>query len=269
MRLATWNVWNSPVRQRERLDAAVDVVQSLDADIVVLQEVSAGFPSDCLAARCGYPHVAWFAYPDEAGEGCAILSKRAFVAVESGLQSGRSSLRNCGVRCVVIDGDIEIGITNVHFDYRSIRYREAQVVDTLDWISSHHTPRRYEMLCGDFNCVPESSVYRYLTGQQSLLDSDTPPWHDVPRLVAERAGTTAGPTLDFWTNPRWHDAPPLDCPARVDWVMVRDGFDRGLPNPTALDAGRFGLEPAGPGTVVASDHYGVYVDIAYPELDVR
>ena len=41
MKIATWNLWNTHLRQSERLDAACKDLARLDADVVALQEVAA------------------------------------------------------------------------------------------------------------------------------------------------------------------------------------------------------------------------------------
>lgn len=46
----------------------------------------------------------------------------------------------------------------------------------------------YEVLLGDFNCYPESSVYRFLAGQQTIQGSGSTPWHDLARFHAARSG---------------------------------------------------------------------------------
>lgn len=71
------------------------------------------------------------------------------------------------------------------------------------------------------------------------------------------------PTLDFWRNPRWRDTPTLKIPLRVDWLLLRDVFDTGLPYPSVSDAGIFSTHPTPQMKVVPSDHYGVYVDLEF------
>jgi endonuclease/exonuclease/phosphatase family metal-dependent hydrolase len=118
-------------------------------------------------------------------------------------------------------------------------------------------------MAGDFNSYPESSVYRYLNGQQSLLGTSTIPFHDLPLVHARRSGTEPLPTLDFWRNPRWAANPTLELPARCDWVLLRDTFEQNLPKPRLIDAGVFGVEAPGRHDIVPSDHYGVMVDLKF------
>ena len=216
-----------------------------------------------LAERCGYSHVVTRLYPDDPDEGSAILSKVPLRAAEAGWDTGLPALENCGLRARVSVGGTEVAMTNVHLDWENIAAREAQIARVLEWIEARSEAGCYEVLCGDFNCPPDSSVYRFLMGRQTLLGEGVAPWHDLARFHAERAGGSPEPTLDFWGNPRWRDAPTLDIPMRLDWILLRDVFGRGLPYPGVPDAGVFGTEPTPLARVVPSDHYGVYADLDF------
>jgi len=141
--------------------------------------------------------------------------------------------------------------------------RERQIVDIMGIVTHESDSGCYEFLLGDFNSRPESSVYQFLAGQQSLHGQATAPWHDLARTWAERSGFAPAATLDFGRNPRWRDAPTLDRPARVDWILVRDTFASGLVSPSLTRAGIFGDEATPIAHVVPSDHYGVFADLAF------
>lgn len=270
MRIVTYNLWNARIRWPERLDAASEELARLGADVVALQEVAAWVgehdgrdSARYLAERCGYGHVETWLYPDDPDEGLAFLSKQPLRAVEAGWNTGLPALENCGLRACVSVGATEVAITNVHLDWKNIATREAQIAQVLAWIEARSEEGCYEVLCGDFNCPPDSSVYRFVMGQQSLLGKGIQPWHDLARFYAERAGGSPEPTLDFWGNPRWRDAPTLDIPMRLDWILLQDVFGTALRYPDVLDAGVFGAEPTPRARVVPSDHYGVYVDLDF------
>jgi len=270
MRIATYNLWNSRIRWHERLDAACEELAPLDADVVALQEVAAQVgerdardAARYLADHCGYDHVATRIYANDPDEGLAFLSKLPFRAVEAGWDTGLPALANCGLRAGVSVGAAEVAITNVHLDSENIAIREAQISQILEWVAARSIEGCYEVLCGDFNCPPDSSVYRFLMGQQTLLGRGITPWHDLARYCAERTGTVAAPTLDVWSNPRWRDSPTLEIPMRFDWILLQDVFGTILPSPGLWDAGVFGTEPTPRARVVPSDHYGVYADIDF------
>lgn len=275
MRLATYNLWNSRVRLPERLDAAGEGAPRRDADVVALQEVAARVgehdgrdAAGYLAERCGYGHVETRLHPDDPDEGLAFLSKQPLRAVEAGWDTGLPALANCGLRARVSVGGTEVALTNVHLDWEDIAAREAQIAQVVAWIEMRSEAGCYEVLCGDFNAAPDSSVYRFLQDQQTLLGRGPGPgWHDLARFHAERGGRSPEPTLDFWRNPRWRDAPTLEVPLRVDWLLLRDVFNTGLPYPGVPDAGVFGVEPTPQARMVPSDHYGVYADLDFDGRD--
>ena len=159
----------------------------------------------------------------------------------------------------------EVALTNVHLDWKDIATRETQIAQVVAWIESRLEEGCYEVLYGDFNATPESSIYQFLKGQQTLLGGGPGPsgWHDLARFHAERDGRSPEPTLDFWRNPRWQDAPTLEIPLRVDWILLRDVFNTGLSYPGVSDAGIFGTHPTPQMQVVPSDHYGVYADLEF------
>ena len=267
MRIATYNLWNSPARRDDRLAAAGEELSRLGASIVALQEVAIGSGGSNAARylkdHCGFSYFETRPYPDDPGEGLAFLSNVPIHAAEAGWETGLPALRNCGLRACVRFGDTEIAITNVHLDYSNIAIREAQISQVLEWIGARAEAGCFEVLCGDFNCTPDSSVYRYLMGQQTILGQGVTHWHDLARVGAEREGRSAEATLDFWNNPRWHGSPTLEIPMRVDWLLFQDTFDRGLGYPRVADAGVFGVEPTPEAGVVPSDHYGVYATLTF------
>lgn len=170
MRIATYNLWNARVRWQERLDAACEKLARLDADVVALQEVAARASehderdaATYLAERCGYGYVETQLYPNDPDEGLAFLSKQPLHAVEAGWDTGLEALMNCGLRARLSVGGTEIAITNVHLDWENIAAREAQITQVVAWIAARLEEGCYEVLCGDFNGTPESSIYRFLT----------------------------------------------------------------------------------------------------------
>ncbi len=267
MRIATYNLWNTSIRQPERLDAACEELARVRADVVALQEVAArvdvGHGIDAaryIADRCGYEHVTLRIYPDDPAKGLAVLSKYPLRDVEVG------GLGNCGLRARLGSGGSEIALTNVHLDSTSIAIRELQIYQVLEWIESRSEEGCYELLCGDFNSPPDSSVYRFVMGQQTLGGKGVKPWHDLARHHAERSGEAPEATLDFWRNPRWRDAQTLEIPVRFDWILLQDVFERGLQYPKLLRAALFGTDPTPRARVVPSDHYGVCAHLEFGAL---
>lgn len=274
IRIATLNLWNSDNTghlQIGRLHAAAEALTQLDADIVALQEVSMTLAdvgertnaAHWLAARTGHGHVLVHRYADTPDEGLAFLARTPLQ------HRPLPDEIDIALRIETTIDDGSLALTNVHLDWRSALTRERQIVDIATLIAHEPGGDRYEILLGDFNSYPESSVYQFVAGQQSLHGQATVPWHDLARTWAELAGFAPAATLDFGRNPRWRDAPALDRPARVDWILVRDTFAAGLVSPTLTDAGTFGDVATPIARVVPSDHYGVHADISIPDRETR
>lgn len=267
MRIATYNIWNSATNQIQRRDALCEELARIDADLVALQEVPLRAGEDDLrdmaqfvSEQTAYPYAAFRKYPSDDDEGLAFLSKSPFLSVEAGWETSIEALRECGLRVEVHLSGMDVAVTNVHLDYQSIAVREAQIVGISEWIASRSERGCLEVLCGDFNCYPESSVYRFLMGQQTLLGHAGAVWHDLAAYDASRTGTTPLPTLDFSTNPRWADEVSLSLPARFDWILLQERWS--LPSPRVTHVEVFGRDPAPQAGVVPSDHYGVLADIS-------
>ncbi len=272
LRLATLNLWNTDHLQIERLHAAAEELIRLDADVVALQEVRSHLaddgPADAasfLRERTGYGFAAFRPYPGHPEEGLAFLGKHPLHVVGT----GSAAIDDCALRITVEIEGISLALTNVHLDYASVATRERQIVAIVSAITHDSGTGRYEILLGDFNSYPESSVYQFLAGQQTLHGHDTVPWHDLARTWAELAGFAPAATLDFGRNPRWRDSPALDRPARVDWILVQDTFASGMASPSLTRAGIFGDELTPIARVVSSDHYGVHAALFIPEGATR
>lgn len=271
IRVATLNLWNSDNTghlQIDRLRAAAEELIRLDAGIVALQEVRSHLADDqssdaatFLKGKAGYEFMAFRPFPGDPGEGLAFLGKHPLRVVEP----GSTTIGDCALRVTLDIEGIGLALTNVHLDYASVATRERQIVEVMNVIARESDGDRYEVLLGDFNSYPESSVYQFLAGQQTLHGHETVPWHDLARSCASRSGSEPAPTLDFWNNPRWRDKPNLDRPARCDWILFRDTFASSMVSPSMTEAGVFGDEATPIARVVPSDHYGVHADLLFPD----
>jgi transcriptional regulator with XRE-family HTH domain len=146
-------------------------------------------------------------------------------------------------------------------DWSSSAIREQQITRVLAWHNTRKALGSLSLLSGDFNATPESSVYRFLQGQQSFDGVATQPWVDLAAYDAFIKHKTPAATLDFMTNPRWLNNPTLELPMRVDWLLLGAEIEQELPRVQAVEL--FGIEPFLSKNVVPSDHYGVYADLAF------
>jgi endonuclease/exonuclease/phosphatase family metal-dependent hydrolase len=167
--IATWNLWNAPERQQERLEAAAETLRGLAPDVVALQatSIAGGSAAGFLAAACGYRHVLAQPYPDDPGEGLAILSRYPIHRIEA------PELAAFALRVGVDAGSARLALTNVHLDYASVAVRERQIRDVIRSIGEGSASHQYKVVAGDFNASPGSSVYQFLQGQQTLEGAET------------------------------------------------------------------------------------------------
>jgi len=137
------------------------------------------------------------------------------------------------------------------------RVHQALFVD--DAVRARHDPATSPLppiVCGDFNAEPESDEMRFLTSTAVLRDRST---------FFQDAWKVAGPEGD----PGWTQHPDNELYAalglprkRIDYVLVGDPFGR---NGNGL-VQRARLACHEPVTgIVASDHYGLVVDIGWPD----
>jgi endonuclease/exonuclease/phosphatase family metal-dependent hydrolase len=161
------------------------------------------------------------------------------------------------LRTVIDCNNKKIGITNIHLDYESALNREIEIVEAMKLIEER-MDTDYELLLGDLNCYPESSVYRYLTAQQSLNNHATD-WCDMHKVYASKLGITPKATLDFFNNPRWDNENIVELSGRFDYILLKSPYPKENPKLNSVhiigDKRELGITP--------SDHYGVMCDIDF------
>ncbi|WP_214822390.1 MULTISPECIES: endonuclease/exonuclease/phosphatase family protein [unclassified Exiguobacterium] len=243
MRIATYNIWNNETLWQERIEAICQEVKRIDADVIALQEVRSdeqGSVAHDIAEQTGYPFCVFHPYPDSPDEGLAFLSKVPLSSVEAIWEKGVEECHFCATRVTLERGSQEWGITNVHLNWRSPSIRERQMRAVQDWLSKG-CQKLIEVLCGDFNDHPQSTIYHDL--------SDVG-WRDVTTFVAEEPL----PTLDVKQNP-YLQSSHLTQPERYDWILIRSEWK----DVEIQDVNVFGDMQTGT-DIVPSDHYGVMVD---------
>ena len=134
------------------------------------------------------------------------------------------------------------------------RVRQVQFIDDAIRRTCDPSSLMPPILCGDFNAEPASDEIRYLSGN-AVIDRRSTYFQDAWAVINDHGGATQDPANDLYA--------PLNLPPkRIDYVFVGDPF----------------LRPGGAGRVIsttlafnkrrsgtfASDHYGLSVDIAWP-----
>ena len=150
-------------------------------------------------------------------------------------------------------------VINVHLPWEKASLREKAIVDIVESISSMQAD--YTLIMGDFNSSEESSVYRFLTNEQSLLGADAY-YFDLAEVYAEMNGMKTLATLNFRKNPRWGIAEPqntIEVNQRFDWILLKNPYPNELPE--LKNCTMFGKKISEKTHLAASDHYGIMVEI--------
>jgi endonuclease/exonuclease/phosphatase family metal-dependent hydrolase len=110
------------------------------------------------------------------------------------------------------------------------------------------------ILCGDFNAQPTSDEVRFLTSK-AVIDGRSTYFQDAWAVIHDGGGATWDPANDL--------AAESNEPAqRIDYVFVGESYLRPDRAGRVLSATRaFDSKKTG---VLASDHYGLSVDIVWP-----
>lgn len=260
MKLATYNVWDSDAGMPERENQIIDQINSLDADVIALQEVrNEAFNERLLQGTeyknfCFAPHAGSVAAekPWRQNQGLAVYSKHPIKY---------SKYIDYALVVIVEHLGSSILLVNVHLPSDSILGQEESILSIIKEISPISAD--YRFLLGDFNCSEASSVHQYLKGYRTLRNTEVNRyWTDLALVAEEHLGIKLEKTLDLGNNPRWKGKSLTDISMRVDCIFIHDVY----PNPyPALKALRyFGKETHENTGYSASDHYGVFVDLKMP-----
>lgn len=247
MRIATYNVWDSDTGMPMRFRQLIDEIIRIKADIICLQEVSDRKKHDSFSSLCGYGNSYY-----QAQTGLSILSRYP-IENAADFEYGTSAYIQLKDKILLV--------TNVHLSWEKASLREKAIVDISKNISSINTD--YTFLMGDFNSSENSSVYRFLTGQQSLLDADAY-YFDLAEVSAEMDGTKAPATLNFRENSRWgisQSKNTIEINQRFDWILLKNPYPAELPE--LKDCIIFGTDISEETHLAASDHYGVMAEIEF------
>lgn len=249
MKIASYNIWNSDRGFPKRLNQIIDEINSLEADILCLQEVS----QERLEVILQGTHYT-FDYSVEqegiVGE-LAILSKHPILFKAEGKYALISVIEYQGIK---------LSIANLHLPYDRIKEREDEIIKVESDVLGVEAD--FSFILGDFNCSEHSSVYRFLSSDVTLNGHECHTyWIDLALVAEERHDIKREMTLDLMHNPRWKTGNVCDCSARVDLIFMHDCFPNDYP---AMQAYRyFGKSVDEETGLSPSDHYGVMVDLTF------
>lgn len=215
MKIATYNIWDSEVGMPVRFRQLTDEISRVKADIICLQEVSDLEKHQRLSELCGYEYSHW-----QSQTGLSILSRYP-IEKTADFEYGTSACLSLGGKTLLV--------VNVHLPWERVSLREKAIVNITE--NTAAVQADYTLLTGDFNSSENSSVHRFLTGEQSLLGADAY-YFDLAEASAERNGRKALATLNFRENPRWGTAEPentLEVNQRFDWILLKNPYPAELP----------------------------------------
>jgi endonuclease/exonuclease/phosphatase family metal-dependent hydrolase len=254
MKILSYNIWNNDRDFTPRLELLAKTIREIDPDIIALQEVRNYRVVQYIQSETRLEHYCWQPYPD-CEEGLAIFSKYPITFNWNNWDNDMDFHNSGVVNLSVSLNNKKIGITNVHLDYKRALYRELEIVKAVKRIEGG-VSNDYELMLGDFNTYPISSVHGYLTGTQSLHDHSTG-WIDLFDSYSARVNYNQSITLDFYNNPRWDSEYALDIPGRFDWILLMNPYPNEYPVLKEFriigDKRIDGMTP--------SDHYGVFCEL--------
>lgn len=256
LRLATYNIWNNG-KQDKREQHILHEIHMTEADVVGLQEVTNVFYEKVLVKDKIYPYSCFYTYTGE-NEGLAILSKFPIYEEQFLNQNEKYNYSNA-LNIIVEVNNIKISITNVHLPWDSVKKQEEQIVEIDSFIHAQQNVDFYVLL-GDFNGNMNSSVNRYLLGNQTINGHESNLyWYDLQSGYCVRKGIELTPTLDFINNPRWARKDTISVPMVADRIYVMESWDDINMNEFSI----FGTEEYQDIKMTASDHYGIVVELEF------
>jgi endonuclease/exonuclease/phosphatase family metal-dependent hydrolase len=261
LRILTLNIWNRQGPWRKRLCLIQRELQSLDPDLVGLQEVMRHQPGSIdqaseIAAGLGY-HVAYGAASRSSGGGefgNAVLSKYPILVVENVSLPGEPSEEARSLLHVEVDAPVgRVPFFTTHFawkpEHSQVRLRQAVAV--VDAIDAATVPGGFPaLLVGDFNADPDAEEMRVIREGRSTAG------RGAPFIDCFGAAGDGSPGHTFASSNRYA-ANGCEKNQRIDYIFTR-GVARGARGDVVL-ARVACLTPQG--RVFASDHYGVYAEI--------
>ncbi|XMB86135.1 endonuclease/exonuclease/phosphatase family protein [Mycoplasmatota bacterium WC44] len=255
MKIATYNIWNSDVDYLKRVELLIGVLIEQNIDVLVLQEVRDENLVKTITKGLGHNNYIWKKYPD-CEEGLAIISKYGLEHLWTNYEEDEE-FHNTGtiISKIKVDG-LSIGITNVHLDYKESINREIELVKAVKVIESFDND--YDIILGDFNSYPSSSIHMYLSGQMTLFSHSTS-WIDLYQSFKVRNEDINGVTLDFKNNPRWENEVCLDIPGRFDWIFLKQPYPK--VSPKLIEFKLLGNKRID--NITPSDHYGVLSELKF------
>jgi endonuclease/exonuclease/phosphatase family metal-dependent hydrolase len=260
-RVVTWNVWGRYSNWQERESAIIATLAKAEPDILVLAESWAtDTDSQCarLAGSLDLPHHTFSGV--QAEEDQAALSGVAVMSRWPIADRGSRTFGAARVEYAELSGPrgpIQVyGLVMDAWWFDESAARQEAVRELLAHVDRAQNESTPLLVCGDFNCDPESDEIRMLTGRTatpiaglSFYDA----WDaSQPSGVANSIGAT-------WSNANPGAAQLLWPDRRIDYVFSATRRRGGAGHP--LEAELLGTSAVN--GAYPSDHYALQVDLRY------
>lgn len=259
MKIATYNVWNENKGVGDRFEQLVNEINSVDSDIIGLQEVTSYFYETYLVSNKNYPFHIYGKYSDE-DEGLAILSK--YPILESCFLHNKVYGFSKALSVLLDVEGRKISFTNLHLPWDSALEKERQICVIDKYLHTQLSHNGLLIMVGDFNGGMNSSVHRYLVGEQSINGCEAKPyWDELATGYSAISGEPIKATLDTLTNPRWAGGKSAYPPTVTDRIYTLEyQYEFSL---ESLHI--FGTTISPQNGLAPSDHYGVVAEIEFDE----
>ncbi len=263
LRVLTLNIWNRSGPWQDRLELIRAGVKELQPDVIGLQEVVVdGDQSQAKEIAAGFGYEIAFgrahAYTSGALFGNAVLSK---FPIEASMNRDLPS-PGTGPRAAIFAklrtpfGLLPFYSTHLAWKFEEGFIREKQARALAIFVKE--TAKEDELpaiVVGDLNTRPDATEIRFLLGLHAL---DNLSIHFADCF--EVAGVGSPFTFDPRNNP--HAGLTYELPRRIDYILVRGPDDAGKGKPIHARVVFDEVRQKAGGPYAASDHYGVFAQIA-------
>lgn len=164
--IASWNVFI----QNDQYETIIETINSLDADVLLLIEVTPEHRKGLESLAKSYPYSLWA--PRNNTQGLAILSRVPGTKSRE-LVMGSSQMLALDVRIPAGEySKVPIRLLGVHTaspnEHGRFRVRDQQLADIAEWVKQSDGE---SIVLGDMNITPWSDAFKELLSSTSLVDS--------------------------------------------------------------------------------------------------
>ncbi|MEM9203941.1 MAG: endonuclease/exonuclease/phosphatase family protein [Actinomycetota bacterium] len=260
IRLATWNLWWRHGDLDARTPALLDTLRRLDPDVIGLQEVCSREPNQPAWLRRELDReivTSPTGDDDQFSINNAIASRWPILESDWRYLDVGDKPKHRTVLWALLDtphGRWDVFCTHLSHGFDHSAMRSRQLDEIAAWVDERrrvgHNPTLPPVLVGDLNAVPDSDEIRRMTGRAAPAQAGLV-FTDAWEMVGDGPGETYSDDNPYVNDSAWPER-------RLDYVMV--SWPRQRPNGNPVSARRFGMDEVD--GVIASDHWGVAVDLA-------